>query len=195
MVRHHQRPGRQRHELPRDQKAECVVGQHDEIHAGEIGRERTAARAAARFRAGRSRCRRGSPPRRRDWRPPEKTPPAHRGGNARRCPASRSAARAARPARRQRVSPPRRRAPAAKRSGCRHRSGSSPPKCAPRRSQQPPGQEALQRTTIRPGPAFEAILGLADRRERPAGGELKQSRAPNVRNQQRISTRNGSWQR
>ena len=39
MVGHHQRPGRQRHELPRDQEAERVVRQHDEVHAGEIGRE------------------------------------------------------------------------------------------------------------------------------------------------------------
>ena len=38
MVRHHQRPGRQRHELPRDQEGEGVVGEHDEIHAGEKGR-------------------------------------------------------------------------------------------------------------------------------------------------------------
>ena len=38
MVRHDQRPGRERHELPRDQKGERIIGEHDEIHAGEKGR-------------------------------------------------------------------------------------------------------------------------------------------------------------
>ena len=38
MVRHHQRPRRQRHELPRDQEREGVVGEHDQLHAGEKGR-------------------------------------------------------------------------------------------------------------------------------------------------------------
>ena len=35
VVRHHQRPGRQRHELPGDQEGEGVVGQDDEVHAAE----------------------------------------------------------------------------------------------------------------------------------------------------------------
>ena len=39
MVRHDQRPRGQRHELPGDQKGEGVVGEHDQIHAGEKGRE------------------------------------------------------------------------------------------------------------------------------------------------------------
>ena len=38
MVRHHQRPRRERHELPGDQEGEGVVGEHDEVHAGEKGR-------------------------------------------------------------------------------------------------------------------------------------------------------------
>ena len=37
MVRDHQRPRGQRHELPRHQEAEGVVGEHDQIHGGEIG--------------------------------------------------------------------------------------------------------------------------------------------------------------
>ena len=32
---HDERPGRQRHELPRHEKSECVVGQHDDRHPGE----------------------------------------------------------------------------------------------------------------------------------------------------------------
>ena len=39
MMRHHQRPGRQRHELPAQQIGERVVGQHHQIHAGEEGGE------------------------------------------------------------------------------------------------------------------------------------------------------------
>ena len=35
MVRHHQRPRRQRHELPGGEKAEGIVGQHNEVHARE----------------------------------------------------------------------------------------------------------------------------------------------------------------
>ena len=35
VMRHHQRPGRQRHELPGDEEREGVVGQHDEVHAGQ----------------------------------------------------------------------------------------------------------------------------------------------------------------
>ena len=35
MVRHHQRPGGKRHELPRQQKGEGVIGQHDERHGGK----------------------------------------------------------------------------------------------------------------------------------------------------------------
>ena len=35
MVRHHQRPRRQRHELPGQQKREGVVGEHDQRHAGK----------------------------------------------------------------------------------------------------------------------------------------------------------------
>ena len=35
MVRHHQRPGRKRHELPGKQERERVVGEHDEVHPGE----------------------------------------------------------------------------------------------------------------------------------------------------------------
>ena len=38
MVRHHQRPRRERHELPGDKEGEGVVRQHDEVHAGEKGR-------------------------------------------------------------------------------------------------------------------------------------------------------------
>jgi hypothetical protein len=39
MMRHHQRPGRQRHELPAQQIGERVVRQHDQIHAGQERRE------------------------------------------------------------------------------------------------------------------------------------------------------------
>ena len=35
IVRHHQRPGRQRHELPGEEKGEGVVGDDDEGHGGE----------------------------------------------------------------------------------------------------------------------------------------------------------------
>ena len=35
MVRHHQRPGGERHELPGEQEGEGIVGEHDEVHAGE----------------------------------------------------------------------------------------------------------------------------------------------------------------
>ncbi len=35
MVRHHQRPGRERHELPRHEEREGIGGQNDEIHARE----------------------------------------------------------------------------------------------------------------------------------------------------------------
>src|SRR5581483_9797061 len=38
VMRHHQRPGAKRHELPRNQKAESVVRQHDEIHRRQISR-------------------------------------------------------------------------------------------------------------------------------------------------------------
>ena len=38
MMRHHQRPGGERHELPGHQEGEGVVGQDDEVHAGEEGR-------------------------------------------------------------------------------------------------------------------------------------------------------------
>ena len=37
VVRHHQRPRGQRHELPGDQEGEGVVGEHDQRHAGEKG--------------------------------------------------------------------------------------------------------------------------------------------------------------
>ena len=57
-MRHDERPGRQRHELPGEQEGEGVVGQHDQVHPGEEGRQRTAARAPARSRADRSRGRR-----------------------------------------------------------------------------------------------------------------------------------------
>ena len=36
-MRHHQRPGGERHELEREQEGEGVVGEHGEVHAGEIG--------------------------------------------------------------------------------------------------------------------------------------------------------------
>jgi hypothetical protein len=39
VVGHHQRPGRQRHELPGHQKRKGVIRQHDQVHAGEIGRK------------------------------------------------------------------------------------------------------------------------------------------------------------
>ena len=39
MVRHHERPRRERHELPREEEREGVVGEHDEVHAGEEGGE------------------------------------------------------------------------------------------------------------------------------------------------------------
>ena len=39
MAGHHQRPGRERHELPRQQEGERVVRQQDQIHTGEKGRE------------------------------------------------------------------------------------------------------------------------------------------------------------
>ena len=35
VMRHDQRPGRQRHELPRHQKCERIIGEHDDVHAGE----------------------------------------------------------------------------------------------------------------------------------------------------------------
>ena len=35
VVRHHQRPGRQRHELPGDEEGEGVVSQDDQVHAAE----------------------------------------------------------------------------------------------------------------------------------------------------------------
>ena len=35
VVRHHQRPGRQRHELPGEQEGEGVVGEDHQVHAGE----------------------------------------------------------------------------------------------------------------------------------------------------------------
>jgi hypothetical protein len=34
VMRHHQRPGGERHELPGDQKAEGIVSQYDEVHCG-----------------------------------------------------------------------------------------------------------------------------------------------------------------
>ena len=37
MMRHHQCPGGERHEFPCDQEGEGVVGQHDEVHAGQEG--------------------------------------------------------------------------------------------------------------------------------------------------------------
>ena len=39
MVRHHQRPRGERHELPGQQERERVVGEHDQVHAGEKRRE------------------------------------------------------------------------------------------------------------------------------------------------------------
>ena len=38
MVRHHQRPRRERHKLPGDKEGERVVSEDDEVHAGEKGR-------------------------------------------------------------------------------------------------------------------------------------------------------------
>ena len=38
MVRHHQRPRRERHELPGEQEGESVVGLHDEVHRRDEGR-------------------------------------------------------------------------------------------------------------------------------------------------------------
>ncbi len=35
VVRHHQRPGGQRHEFPGNKESEGIVGQHDQVHAGE----------------------------------------------------------------------------------------------------------------------------------------------------------------
>ena len=35
MMRHHQRARRERHELPRDEEREGIVGQDDEVHAGK----------------------------------------------------------------------------------------------------------------------------------------------------------------
>jgi hypothetical protein len=35
-MRHHQRPGGERHELPGDQKAEGVISHHDEVHRGKV---------------------------------------------------------------------------------------------------------------------------------------------------------------
>ena len=34
-MRHHQRPGGERHQLPREQEAERIVGHHDEVQTGE----------------------------------------------------------------------------------------------------------------------------------------------------------------
>ncbi len=38
-MRHHQRPRGERHELPGKEERERVVGEHDQVHAGEEGRE------------------------------------------------------------------------------------------------------------------------------------------------------------
>ena len=38
VVRDHQRPRRQRHELPCHQEAEGVIGEHHQVHSGEISR-------------------------------------------------------------------------------------------------------------------------------------------------------------
>src|SRR5215831_19860372 len=38
MMRDDQCPGAKRHELPRHEKAECVVSEHHKVHDGEIGR-------------------------------------------------------------------------------------------------------------------------------------------------------------
>ena len=38
MVRHHQRPGGERHQFPGEQEAERIVGDHHEVQAGEEGR-------------------------------------------------------------------------------------------------------------------------------------------------------------
>ena len=60
MVRHHQRPRGERHELPGEQERESIVGKHDQRHAGEKGgieRQHALRRC---LRARRSRARTGS---------------------------------------------------------------------------------------------------------------------------------------
>ena len=47
VVRHHQRPRRQRHELPGEEKAEGVVREHHQVHAGEEGGKNGSTRIGA----------------------------------------------------------------------------------------------------------------------------------------------------
>ena len=96
VMRHHQRPGGERHELPRQQERVGVGGDEHEVHAREEGgKERqhalrivlvtaVAERVQARGDGGEVRRRR------------ERTPTARRRGNARRSRAGRAAGRASR---------------------------------------------------------------------------------------------------
>ena len=84
IMRHHQRPGGERHELPGEQEGEGIVGDDDEGHAGEEQRIEGQHALRRRSHAARSRARRGSP-RPRRYRPPRgRMPRARRDGNARR---------------------------------------------------------------------------------------------------------------
>jgi hypothetical protein len=49
VVRHHQRPGRERHELPGQQESEGVVGEDDQVHGGEKSGKEGKHAAALRF--------------------------------------------------------------------------------------------------------------------------------------------------
>ena len=101
MVRHDQRPRRQRHELPGDEKSEGVVGQHDERHAGEKGRIERQHALRRRLVAAIAEREQACGSRRRDRRRRGRTRRARRGGNARRATAGQAAASGFRRARRR----------------------------------------------------------------------------------------------
>ena len=92
MVRDHQRPRRERHELPGDEERERVGGEHDEVHAGQkqrIERQHALRRLLVAAIAERKQaCSGGAEIDHRQ----ERTPTAHRCGNAHRAKASRAAA-------------------------------------------------------------------------------------------------------
>ena len=101
MMRHHQRPRRQRHEFPAQQEGESIVGQAPRASCRRETPRRTAARVAAPSRARRSRARTGWRRMRRGRPRSERTPTARRGGNGRRARARRAAARRSAAARRR----------------------------------------------------------------------------------------------
>ena len=91
VVRHHQRPRGERHELPGEQEREGVVGQDDQIHAGQEHRKERQDAAGRRSRADHSRGHTGWPSSRQDSRRRETARSGNPGGNARRATATRSA--------------------------------------------------------------------------------------------------------